>query len=34
MRGTGTNTCGPDTMEKYCVKADKPLGFKFTFKGE
>ncbi len=34
MRGTGTNTCGPDTLEKYCVKTDKPLGFKFTFKGE
>ncbi len=34
MRGTGTNTCGPDTLEKYCVKTDKPLCFKFAFKGE
>ncbi len=34
MRGTGTNTCGPDTMEKYCVKTDKPLCFRFAFKGE
>ncbi|MBQ4573061.1 MAG: hypothetical protein IJA80_07270 [Clostridia bacterium] len=34
MRGTGTNTCGPDTLEKYCVKTDKPLSFKFAFKGE
>ncbi|MBQ8766227.1 MAG: hypothetical protein IJZ16_05425 [Clostridia bacterium] len=34
MRGTGTNTCGPDTLPKYCVKTDKPLGFKFAFKGE
>jgi beta-galactosidase len=34
MRGTGTNTCGPDTLEKYCVKTDKPLGFRFAFKGE
>ena len=34
MRGTGTNTCGPDTLERYCVKTDKPLCFKFAFKGE
>lgn len=34
MRGTGTNTCGPDTLEKYRVKTDKPLRFKFAFKGE
>ena len=34
MRGTGTNTCGPDTMEKYQVKTDKTLAFKFAFKGE
>ncbi len=34
MRGTGTNTCGPDTLEKYCIKTDKPLTFKFAFKGE
>ena len=34
MRGTGTNTCGPDTLEKYCVKTDKPLQFKFAFTGE
>ena len=34
MRGTGTNTCGPDTMEKYQVKTDKTLSFKFAFKGE
>ncbi len=34
MRGTGTNTCGPDTLDKYKVKTDKPLSFKFAFKGE
>ena len=34
MRGTGTNTCGPDTLDKYRVKTDKPLCFKFAFKGE
>lgn len=34
MRGTGTNTCGPDTLEKYKVKTDKTLRFKFAFKGE
>lgn len=34
MRGTGTNTCGPDTLDKYCVKTDKTLAFKFAFKGE
>lgn len=34
MRGTGTNTCGPDTLEKYRVKTDKPLVFRFAFKGE
>lgn len=34
MRGTGTNTCGPDTLEKYRVKTDKTLAFKFAFKGE
>ncbi len=34
MRGTGTNTCGPDTLDKYCVKTDKQLVFKFAFKGE
>ncbi len=34
MRGTGTNTCGPDTLDKYKVKSDKPLTFKFAFKGE
>lgn len=34
MRGTGTNTCGPDTLEKYQVKTDKTLAFKFAFKGE
>ncbi len=34
MRGTGTNTCGPDTLEKYQVKTDKPLVFKIAFKGE
>lgn len=34
MRGTGTNTCGPDTLERYQVKTDKPLCFKFAFKGE
>lgn len=33
-RGTGTNTCGPDTLPKYKVKTDKPLTFKFAFKGE
>ena len=34
MRGTRTNTCGPDTLDKYCVKTDKTLAFKFAFKGE
>ncbi len=34
MRGTGTNTCGPDTLDKYTVKTDKSLTFKFAFKGE
>ncbi len=34
MRGTGTNTCGPDTLDKYRVKTDKTLSFKFAFKGE
>ena len=34
MRGTGTNTCGPDTLDKYCVTTDKPLAYKFAFKGE
>lgn len=34
MRGTGTNTCGPDTLGKYKVKTDKPLTFKFSFKAE
>lgn len=34
MRGTGTNTCGPDTLDKYCVKTNKTLTFKFAFKGE
>ena len=34
VRGTGTNTCGPDTLEKYKVKCEKTLAFKFGFKGE
>lgn len=34
MRGTGTNTCGPDTLPKYRVKTDKPIAFRFAFKGE
>ncbi len=34
MRGTGTNTCGPDTLSKYKVKTSSPLKFKFSFKGE
>lgn len=34
MRGTGTNTCGPDTLSKYKVKTDKTLKFKFSFKAE
>ena len=34
MRGTGTNTCGPDTLDKYRVKTDKALVFKFAFNGE
>ncbi len=34
VRGTGTNTCGPDTLKKYRVKTDKPLKYKFAFKGE
>lgn len=34
MRGTGTNTCGPDTLSKYKVKTDKTLRFKFAFKAE
>lgn len=34
MRGTGTNTCGPDTLAKYRVKVNKQLAFKFAFKGE
>ena len=34
MRGTGTNTCGPDTLPKYVVKSDKPIAFRFAFKGE
>ncbi len=33
-RGTGTNTCGPDTLENCKVKTDKPLTFKFAFRGE
>lgn len=33
-RGTGTNTCGPDTLEKYKVKTSKPITFKFAFRGE
>ena len=34
MRGTGTNTCGPDTLEKYKVKVNKSIAFRFAFKGE
>lgn len=34
VRGTGTNTCGPDTLKKYRVATDKPLMFRFGFKGE
>lgn len=34
MRGTGTNTCGPDALPKYRVKTTKPLTFKFAFRGE
>lgn len=34
MRGTGTNTCGPDTLSKYKVKTDKTLKFRFSFKAE
>lgn len=34
MRGTGTNTCGPDTLPKYRVKTMKPLKFKFSFNAE
>ena len=34
MRGTGTNTCGTDTLTKYKVKTDKTLKFKFSFKAE
>ncbi len=34
MRGTGTNTCGPDALSQYKVKTDKPLRFKFSFKAE
>lgn len=34
MRGTGTNTCGPDALQKYRVKTAKPLTFRFAFRGE
>lgn len=34
MRGTGTNTCGPDTLPQYKINTDKPLTFKFSFKAE
>lgn len=34
MRGTGTNTCGPDTLPQYKVKTEKKLTYKFSFKGE
>lgn len=34
MRGTGTNTCGPDTLSNYRVKTDRTLKFRFSFKAE
>ena len=34
VRGTGTNTCGPDTLQKYRVKTDKQLVFRFSFKAD
>ena len=34
MRGTGTHTCGPDTLAKYRVKTNSPLRFRFSFRGE
>ena len=34
MRGTGTNTCGEDTLEKYKVPTNKPLNFTFSFIGK
>ena len=30
LRGTGTASCGPDTLEKYDVDASDSLGFAFT----
>ena len=31
-RGAGTNSCGPDTLEKYRFVFDKEIKFRFTFK--
>ena len=30
IRGTGSNACGPDVLEKYVTKFDKPFTFSFT----
>ena len=34
LRGTGTNTCGPDALSQYRVKTDKEISYKFSFKAE
>ncbi len=34
MRGTGTNTCGEDTLDKYKVDTKKLLDFSFSFIGK
>lgn len=31
-RGSGTNSCGPDTLEKYRFTFDKEISFKFAFR--
>lgn len=33
IRGTGTASCGPDTLEQFDIDASKGLEFKFSFKG-
>ena len=33
VSGIGSNSCGPQPLEKYIVKADNPLRFTFTFRG-
>lgn len=31
VRGTGTASCGPDTLDKYRISAENGLGFSFAF---